>query len=326
MRSDRRHELQQNELSAQIDKVSESIKQNATLLTTIIVGAVVIVGGGIWFMNQKASAHSNAWSRLQPNPDEKDPTMLLAQYEAVAQDNISPEITRSAYLRIGDTALFQLRSNRDQTEAPNPERREEMKVKAKAAFEKIAANPGNDVTALGRALMGLGVLSEDAGEFGKAREYYEKAKSDARLKDTPIAREAVYRIAHMNEWSAMVEFPEPVVPPLLEASEGANEVPAGTFVPPADISSIPSMPEINRHASNDETSTDDASAADDPVDESSADGAQPTESDEADTTPTDSDDGTTANDGTPGDELSSSAAAVIVGPPLDAPAFPWTGC
>ena len=244
MRSDRRHELQQNELSAQIDKVSESIKQNATLLTTIIVGAVVIIGGAIWFVNQRASAQSNAWSRLQPNPDEKDASILISQYESVAKDNVSPEITRSAYLRVADTALFELRSNRDQSEAPDPKLRKQMHEKAKASFEKIVSMAGNDLTARGRALMGLGVLAEDAGDFEKAKSYYEKVQSDAKLKETPIAREAAYRLAHMNEWNAMIEFPEPEVPPLLESPEGAAETPAGTFKPPVDISSIPTMSEI----------------------------------------------------------------------------------
>lgn len=286
MRSDRRHELQQNELSAQIDKVSESIKQNATLLTTIIVGAVVIIGGGIWFVNQRASAQNSAWSRLQPNPDEKDPTILIAQYEAVAKDNISPEITRSAYLRIGDTAMMELSSNRDPSEAPNPERREVMRTKARAAFEKIVANPGKDLTALGRALMGLGILAEDEGNFDKAREYYEKAKSQSNLEEMPFAKEAGYRLAHMSEWNTMIEFPDPVVPPLLEAPEGTSDVPAGTFVPPVDLSSIPSMPEVEKKSTDENAGADDS-----PTDDATTDADDaPTEVNDGESSSTDATD------------------------------------
>lgn len=246
MRSDRRHELQQNELSAQLERVSDTVKQNATLLTSVVVGAIVIVVAGVWFVNQRASAQSEAWSRLRPSAETTDTAALLAQYQAVANENVTPAITRSAYLQIGSTAMSELRRNRPQTEAPNPERRAELREKAQKAFENVVANPGDDVTALGRALMGLGVLAEDAGKFDDARKFYEKVLAHDVLKTTPIGKEAAYRLNHMDEWATLIEFPEPVVPPMLAAPE-ADAAP-GVFTPPADLTTIQSMPEAGADA------------------------------------------------------------------------------
>jgi len=303
MRSDRRHELRQNELSAQIDRVTESVKQNATLLTTIIVGAIVIVGGAVWFVNQRASAQGDAWSRLQPSAENTDPTVLLAQYEAVARDNVTPEITRSAYLMVGETALTELRKGRKQGDAPNPERNAEMRDKAKAAYEKVVADPGKDVTALGQALMGLGVLAEDAGDFDKAREIYGRVIAHTGLKDTPFAKEAAYRTAHMNEWSAMIEFPEPLLPPMAKAPEGSTEAPAGTFVPPVDLSEIPNMGETGGDVADTDAATSDAGhSADDTTNaEEGAEESNPAEAPPTDAATTDAPAAGAAEEPSPGE-------------------------
>lgn len=242
MRSDRRHELQTNELSTQIEKVSESVKQNATLLTAIVGGAIVVIVVGIWFVNQRANAQSDAWSRLRVNRNDNTPaTELLTKFEAVAKDNVSPAITRSAWLKVGQTAMFELMQNRDPNEAPDPEARKKLQASAEEAFKSVVANPGNDFTALGRALMGLGTIAEDRGEFDKAKDYYEQVVSNGKLKTTAIAGEAQYRIDHMQEWARMIEFPQ-AVPPML-ADPNANTGPTpGVFQPPVDIKPMTEVP------------------------------------------------------------------------------------
>lgn len=284
MRSDRRHELQTNELSTQIEKVSETVKQNATLLTAVIGGAIVVIAVGVWFVNQRANAQSDAWSRLgAAGTADASTSELLADYEAVAKDNVSPAITRSAYLMIGRTALEKLRQNRDQSEAADPDGRKELRSRAEAAFNAVVSNPADDFTALGRALMGLGTIAEDRGEFDKAKSYYEKVKANDKLKATPIADEAEYRLAHMSEWSTMIEFPEPpsillttpetTPPPSASSFTGAAPIKPMTEVTPTDDSTDGSTDDAT-------TDADDADATDAEGADASADGADDVASDD----------------------------------------------
>ncbi len=285
MRSDRRHELQTNELSTQIEKVSETVKQNATLLTAVIGGAIVVIAVGVWFVNQRANAQSDAWSRLgAAGAADASTSELLADYEAVAKDNVSPAITRSAYLMIGRTALEKLRQNRDQSEAADSDARKEMLSRAENAFNAVASNPAGDFTALGRALMGLGTIAEDRGEFDRAKSYYEKVKANDKLKATPIADEAEFRLAHMSEWSTMIEFPEPpsillttpetTPPPSASTFTGAAPIKPMTEVTPTDDSTDDATSDV------DDAETTDADGADE-----SADAADEVASDDDAATP-----------------------------------------
>ncbi|MCB9858017.1 MAG: hypothetical protein H6818_20220 [Phycisphaerales bacterium] len=283
MRSDRRHELQTNELSTQLEKVTESVKQNATLLTAIVGGAIVVVAIGIWFVNQRATAQTDAWSRLAvSNADDAAPADLISKFEAVAKDNVTPEITRSAWLKVSRTALSQLIKDRPETEAPDPEARKELLASAEEAFNAVVANPGKDITALGRALMGLGTIAEDRGEFDKAKGYYEKVKSNKALQETPIAREAEYRLAHIGEWSTMITFAEPAPTPLLP--EGAtNTSPApGVFTPPADVKP---MVETSPASDAADTNANAGDNAEEPATDAPADAAEDAATETAETTP-----------------------------------------
>lgn len=239
MRSDRRHELQTNELSTQLEKVSEHVKQNATLLTAIVGGAIVVVVGGIWFVNQRASAQTAAWSKLSPgDTSDATPEDLISQYESVAREKVTPAITRSAWLMVGRTAMFELMKNRDANVAPDPEAREKMRKAAEEAFSAVVADPGNDFTALGRSLMGLGIIAEDRGEFDAAKEHYEKVLGNEKLKKTPIGEEARYRLDHLSDWDKMITFPEPEVPPMLAPTEGVFN-PAGDAKPMKEVTPPP---------------------------------------------------------------------------------------
>ena len=51
MRTGRRQELKQNELSQQIEGITEYMKRNAAAMTVIVVVAAVAVGGGFLYKN-----------------------------------------------------------------------------------------------------------------------------------------------------------------------------------------------------------------------------------------------------------------------------------
>lgn len=291
MRKDRRHELQENELSTQLERVSETVKQNATMLTAIVGAAIVIVVGAIWFYNQKANAQNAAWSRLgATNASDNTPaTELISRYETVAKEKVTPAITRSAWLKVGQTAVYKLMQDRDPNEAIDPDARKELLASAEDAFNAVVADPGNDITALGRALMGLGRIAEDRGDFDKAKEYYERVTSNDKLKETPIAEEAEYRLSHMEDWATMIEFPEPEVPPLIEAPEGGASTtdaatPAVNAKPMKEIKQAPAPAKSADTPAGDAAETAKAPAAAETATDKASESTDETSTNDADAT------------------------------------------
>ena len=258
MKSERRHELQQDELAVQIEKVSESVKQNAATIIGVVVAIVALLAGGAWFMNQKAAAKDQAYQALMtPEAAEADPEAQIAQYRQVAQDNVSPAITVQAWLRIGDTALQYVYRQRSETEAPDPAKHKAMLDEAEGAFKKLVSIAGKDLTALGRAHMGLGVVAEARGDFDAARTHYEKVADGKQFEHTGLQTEARYRIDNLDSWNETITFPEPEIKTETVESTGTE----ASFDPrDIDVTDNPNLEDMTPV-----DSTDDSSSADDPT-------------------------------------------------------------
>jgi len=212
MKSERRHELQQDELSVQIEKVSESVKQNAATIIGVVVAVVALLAAGAYFMNQRANAKDQAYATLfTPNAENEDPAAQIAEFRQVAKENVTPAITVQAWMNIGDTAMQYIYRNRPETEAADPEKRTQMLKEADEAFNKVLSVAGDDLTAKGRAHIGLGLVAEARGEFDAARKHFEAVASGKQFELTGLKTQAQYRIDHIDNWKNPITFPEPVV-------------------------------------------------------------------------------------------------------------------
>lgn len=231
MKTTRRQELRTNELSHQIEQISNYLKDHAAVLTAAVVGAVVIIGGIFWYYNHQTSRSSKAWAQLMPtSPDEESSTsMLIERYKSVAQEQVSPEITRAAWLKVGNAALSELIPVNKESDAETentvdddkPDRDTLMET-AKDAFQEVIRMGDDDLTAYGRSLVALGILEENKRQFDEARKWYQKLVDDDRLENTPFKMEARFRLEGMVGWSEPVEFPPP--PPPAEPTPVANKV------------------------------------------------------------------------------------------------------
>ncbi|MCA9256380.1 MAG: hypothetical protein KDA33_12120, partial [Phycisphaerales bacterium] len=110
----------------------------------------------------------------------------------------------------------------------------------------------------------------------KAKGYYEKVTANASLKKTPIANEAEYRLAHMDEWAEKIVFAEPVAaaPFSLEppTSDTTSDIGTMTEITPAAAGDTPDAAAAD--TSDDSTETDASAETDD-------DGATPDASTDA---------------------------------------------
>ncbi|MFQ5429791.1 MAG: hypothetical protein ACE5E1_05720 [Phycisphaerae bacterium] len=240
MKTARRQELRKNDLSSQIEQIGDYIKKNATTLTITIVGAAVVVGGGLWYYNQRTTRAMDAWAQLALPEADEGASLLIDRYEELAQEAINPALTRAAWLKVGETALAELNNptpDADAADADSETDRSALILTAKEAFTHVLELAGDDTTARGRAMIALGILEENAGRFEEARGWYEKIKKDERLAGLPFQSEADYRLAGLTTaWAQVAPFPPPPPMVLLDQNNPAIQP---TPVSPGAVQTTP---------------------------------------------------------------------------------------
>lgn len=242
MKAERRQELRTNELSQHLDKLGESFKRNSTLLTAVIVGALVVVMASYWYSNHRAATIDSNVAELSFDSSNENLTAFIDRCKAVANRGISPEVTQMAWLRIGAACLGEMTRPLNPTDgsAPSKMSRADMAAAAKDGFSRALSTAGKDNITRASAMFGLALLDEDAGNFEAARQQYEKIKSDKSLADGPFVAQAEYRLNQLSRWAEPVVFaPPPPMPEFPAAPSGASAIP-GLTVPP---SVAPTQPE-----------------------------------------------------------------------------------
>jgi len=207
MKTERRQELRTNELSEQIEQITDYVRRNGLLLSAVVLAAAVVFGGYFWYSSHRQAKANEAWASLSRMSREPDDAVVLSQIEAVANQDISPSLTAEALLLLGEKAMRKMAPTRSEAAQPAPEDVAAWASKAKTAFESIIRRFPTEVTALGTAMMQLGVLHENQSEIAAAREIYEKIRSDARFQHTPFRALAEFRLARLDQWASPVVFP-----------------------------------------------------------------------------------------------------------------------
>jgi len=269
MKTTRRQELRTNDLSQQIEQFLDSLKDNATTITVVVVVVAALSFGGYWYYGQRSSKLEDGYSQLATASPSNDPADNLRRFQAIAREQIDPGLTIAAWSRAGDLALSLLTAPpvpaADATiETPPPPPRDELIPAAEEAFSNVLAQAANDPLARGHAMIAMGVLEEDRGQFEKARQWYEKVLADDRLKDLPFQSEAEFRLAGLKTWSRPANFPPP--PPMVLAPPPSQPVTLENL----STSAPASMP---ANAANDGTAPAPKTSADSPA--STADQPRP---------------------------------------------------
>lgn len=224
------------------DRLTESAKQNSTALIAVVAAAVVVVSAVYWYMNRQAGVRDAALAKLTYS-DGDTAQSFMDRCRAVANENVSPEVTRTAWLQVASRAAYELTNPplASDTTAAKPIDPAELKKIAREAYTKVLGMSNSDLTARGAALYALAMLDENEGKFDAAKKQYEEIKSDKQLAETPFAGQAEYRLSQLDGWARPVKFPPP--PPLVlkpedqAAAPGAGSTP-GTFTigqPPAGV-------------------------------------------------------------------------------------------
>ena len=280
MKAARRQELRTNDLSQQLDRLGETFKRNSTTLSAIILGAAVIVAGGYWYTNHRATTVNDALAKLSFDTTSDDTVSFIDRCKSVANAQISPEVTRAAWFSIGAAALGDLMSPPPEDSTKPRLSQSDLQQAARDAFTRLLSIADGDPIGRGAAMFGLGLLDENAGKYQEARDRYTAVLSDKKLEGTPFIAQAEYRLAHLGEWSKPVTFPEPApLPPMPEPTADSQTTPT-TFEPstaPIEITPIEmepvavpneGAPPATESPASEDSPAEDAPSSEEPVNES----------------------------------------------------------
>ena len=208
MKTARRQELRTNELSQQIDQISDYVKQNAAMLTIIVAAAAILTAGGFWYVKGRQNRVMDGWAMLNDAEVLKDTRGAVDKFRDLADENRASALTLAAWLRIGELAMSRV-ANPDSAAASTDPNWAET---AASAYTRVLEDFPNDVSAVGLARISLGVLAENKNDFDNARKSYKAILDDSRLADSAYAVQAKYRLAGLDRWSQPVAFaPAPIV-------------------------------------------------------------------------------------------------------------------
>ncbi len=212
MKTERRHELQENELALSLAKAREFIGQNSRTLTIglAVVAGVFILGN--FAVRSRAASREDQWRRLGQLTF-SDPTKV---FESIAALRVLSEEAGDDAFRM--TSLFELGMQSliasQKSEAP-PDRK--LLETARGAYEKLIGTFPNSPLALGTARLGLATIEEDmylltrdAAHKSRAREHLTSVVDDTRMASLPLYRLALDRRNALDTTLTLVAFAPPV--------------------------------------------------------------------------------------------------------------------
>ena len=177
MRSERRHELQQNELADWLSDGIETVKPytNVTLGLTILI--LIVVVGGTWWIRQSAAESAEAWDSYYIALVSGNP----AAFTTVAEDYPDSKAARWAevvaadlYLGTGCDLLFSNRADAN------------IELDKAAEFYAQVLKKSRESVLLDRATFGLAQTREAMCELDKAKALYKKVAQS--WPDGPFAK------------------------------------------------------------------------------------------------------------------------------------------
>jgi tetratricopeptide (TPR) repeat protein len=181
MKSERRHELQQNELADWLGEKIEATKPYATQIALGVVLVVLAIFGAAWFFGGDDSVAARSWESYQVAMNQ--PRDRELQLQKVMKEFPSAPAALWAQMAIGDQnasegarAMF----------SDRPEAQKQLK-QAESAYKFVVA-AAKDPQLKGRAEYGLGRVYESLCKPEEAVKHYEAAA--ALLKDSALGEAA----------------------------------------------------------------------------------------------------------------------------------------
>ncbi|WP_404310831.1 tetratricopeptide repeat protein [Neorhodopirellula lusitana] len=261
MNSERRHDLQENELATALGKINESIDPYSKPIgIAVAVGLIGFLGWGFYNSSQ-SDRRSDATLQLieaSVSGDSETLATVAAQYADTPAAAWSRLYQGSSKMGVGMNALF---NSRDEAE--------ELLSEASAAF-KEALSLSKDTLIQSRAYFGLARIAESLGDTDEAIKNYEAAMTVG--ESEAMVEEAQKRIDTLSKPNAK-EF--------LAWFNEQDFAPADPASPPSlpGAGTLPDLPDLDFSSDEDETAADESTDAEgtepESADEEAATKAEP---------------------------------------------------
>jgi hypothetical protein len=234
MKSERRHELQHNELAEWLFKTGEQIKPHQNLILAVVAAIVVVVIGSTWWSRHSAGRINQAWTDLGRAMDAGNPDLL----GNVAEEYPNTVAGQTAAAIVGD---IRLASACNQRFASATIAQKELKA-AQDSYSKILEN-GTSESLRERATYGMARVRETDGRLDAAKQLYGEVVS--KWPEGAYAAAAKRRLADFKEAETKKMFAS--LRKFEPKGEFAEE--PGVFTPPPSNSppnfDMPKEPPVN---------------------------------------------------------------------------------
>jgi hypothetical protein len=202
MKAQRRHELQQNVLDAELGRGVEFLRQRRTLIiwsVVLVVLAVLAVTYAVRSAQNKRRALQTSYDRLVSFPG-VTPQEFLDGMKSLAESS-DGHLAALATVQVGKYYAAQFSAaGGDAADA----RQRNLSDQAAAYFRRAIERFPRERLAMAEAHLGLGRLGEDTGDFATAAQEYQTVKDMADLAGTPPPLEAARALDQLERLKAPV--------------------------------------------------------------------------------------------------------------------------
>ena len=233
MKSERRHELRENDLAHTLTVTRDFFEQYSKQITFGAVAILAVFAITSFVMRSRATAHQDVWRQKNAlsfvTPDEGK--RAVDRLFEMAEGSSDRRFVLDSLMEAGRQSL------RMAKEAPFPPDRE-LNNKARRAFEELLKRFPRETLGAGVALSGLATVEENEflwdynlGHKEKAKEYLTRLANEPMFQGLPFQRVALDRLKSIDSVFQVTQFMPPPPPP--PAPEGEAQVEGVDTPPPA---------------------------------------------------------------------------------------------
>ncbi len=195
MKSERRHELEHNELADWLGGSVETVKPYANVIFGVLLAVLIVVVGGTWWARQSQSQQTESWDAFYTALTSNNPVDLATMAEDYPQSKAADwarVVAADMHLNAGCNQLFTNRADAN------------IELDKAVEFFEEVLDKSQQRVLLDRATYGLARTREAMGELDEAKVLYEKVTQN--WSKGPFAEIAANRLKDLEQTGTLAFY------------------------------------------------------------------------------------------------------------------------